>query len=279
MFLPPSPAPSREPAARLPYLFNRRGLIRKNAKTPGDKSPGYPRRCLGLICLRAFGPHRASPTDLCGSDFAANPLMQPDMCRCLALLASLIISTAGRADDWPQWLGPQRDGVWREEGLIEKFPVTGPPVRWRVPISAGYSGPAVSGGRVFVMDRQLSGKADPPGNAFSRGRIPGNERVVCLNEADGKLLWVHEYDCPYTVSYAAGPRTTPLISEGKVYTLGAEGNLFCLDAATGKEIWARDFKKDFGIPTPMWGFAAHPLLDGNRLICLAGGDGSVAVAF
>ena len=201
------------------------------------------------------------------------------MRRYLALLASFIIGAAGRADDWPQWLGPQRDGVWREAGLLERFPVDGPPVRWRVPISAGYSGPAVSGGRVFVMDRQLSGKANSPDNAFSRGRIPGNERVLCLNESDGKLLWVHEYDCSYTVSYAAGPRTTPLISEGKVYTLGAEGNLFCLDATSGKEIWARDFKKDFGIPTPMWGFAAHPLLDGNKLICLAGGDGSVAVAF
>ncbi|MEA3211400.1 MAG: outer membrane protein assembly factor BamB [Chthoniobacter sp.] len=196
-----------------------------------------------------------------------------------AFLTLAFASALVRADDWPQWLGPQRDAVWRESGLLEKFPATGPSVRWRAPIGGGYSGPAVAEGRVYLLDRQLAKDVSNPRNAFERGRIPGSERVLCLNEADGKLLWVHEYDCPYTVSYAAGPRATPLVSGGKVYTLGAEGNLCCLDAGTGQEIWARDFKKDFGVTTPMWGFAGHPLLDGNKLICLAGGDGSVAVAF
>jgi outer membrane protein assembly factor BamB len=81
------------------------------------------------------------------------------------------------------------------------------------------------------------------------------------------------------MSYPAGPRTTPLVSGGKVFTLGAEGNLFCLDATSGKVVWSRDFKKDFEVKTPMWGFAGHPLLEGSKLICLAGGEGSVAVAF
>ena len=196
----------------------------------------------------------------------------------IALLL-VLASTTLRADDWPQWLGPQRDAVWRETGLVESFPAGGPAVRWRVPIGGGYSGPAVAGGRVYLMDRQLAKDASNPRNAFERGRIPGTERVLCLDAADGHQLWAHEYDCPYTVSYAAGPRATPLVSGGKVYALGAEGNLSCLDAATGREIWARDFKKDFGIATPMWGFAGHPLLDGQKLICLAGGEGSVAVAF
>ena len=195
----------------------------------------------------------------------------------IALL--LAFATALHADDWPQWLGPQRDAVWRETGLVESFPAGGPAVRWRVPIGGGYSGPAVAGGRVYLMDRQLAKDASNPRNAFERGRIPGTERVLCLDAADGHQLWAHEYDCPYTVSYAAGPRATPVVSGGKVYALGAEGNLSCLDAATGREIWARDFKKDFGIATPMWGFAGHPLLDGQKLICLAGGEGSVAVAF
>ena len=105
------------------------------------------------------------------------------------------------------------------------------------------------------------------------------ERVLCLNETDGQVLWKHEYECPYTISYPAGPRVAPMVSEGKVYTLGAEGNLLCLDAASGRVLWSRDFKKDFGIKAPVWGFAGHPLLDGNRLICLAGGPGSTAVAF
>jgi outer membrane protein assembly factor BamB len=184
-----------------------------------------------------------------------------------------------KADDWPQWVGPQRDGVWRENGIVEKFSAEGPKVRWRVPIGGGYSGPAVANGRVYVMDRRLAPGSSNPGNAFSRGEIPGSERVLCLNEADGKVLWQHEYDCRYTVSYAAGPRATPAVVGGKVYTLGSEGNLFCLNAETGAVLWARDFKKDLGAKTPMWGFAGHPLVDGNKVICLAGGEGSIAVAF
>src|SRR6266850_3900662 len=181
--------------------------------------------------------------------------------------------------DWPQWLGPQRDGVWREAGIVEEFPKNGPSIRWRVSVGGGYSGPAVANGRVYLTDRQLAASARPPSDPFARGKIPGGERVLCFREADGELLWKHEYDCPYTVSYPAGPRATPLVAGGKLYTLGTEGHLFCFDAASGKILWSRDFKQDFNVPTPLWGFAAHPLLDGSKLICLAGGDGSVVVAF
>src|SRR5688500_1771995 len=103
------------------------------------------------------------------------------------------------ADDWPQWLGPQRDGVWRESGIVERFPSNGLKFRWRVPIGGGYTGPAVAKGRVYVMDRQLGNGATNPANAFARGEIPGTERVLCLNEADGRILWQHEYNCSYTV--------------------------------------------------------------------------------
>jgi outer membrane protein assembly factor BamB len=103
--------------------------------------------------------------------------------------------------------------------------------------------------------------------------------VLCLNEADGKAVWKYEYDCPYTVSYPSGPRVAPLVDGGQVFTLGAEGNLLCLNAADGKVQWSHDFKKDYGLKTPMWGFAGHPLLEGNKLICLAGGAGTTAVAF
>jgi outer membrane protein assembly factor BamB len=175
-------------------------------------------------------------------------------------------------------MGPRRDGVWRETGIVEKFPESGPRVKWRAEIGGGFSGPAVANGRVYVTDRQLAKGAKNPNDPFQRGMIPGSERVLCLNEADGRLIWRHEYDCPYSVSYAAGPRTTPLVRDGRVYTLGTEGHLFCFDAADGKVIWSRDFKKDFGAATPLWGFSAHPLLVGNRLICLAGGPGSTVVA-
>lgn len=209
-------------------------------------------------------------------------LLQNIVCVSIRLLALASLGcwqSVVRGDDWPQWLGPERDGVWRETGIIEKFPADGAKVRWRVPIGGGYSGPAVAQGRVVLMDRKLAEGGSNPSNAFSRGEIPGTERVLCLNESDGKVLWQHEYDCRYTVSYAAGPRVTPTIHQGKVYTLGAEGNLLCLDAVTGALLWAHDLKADLGIKTPMWGFAGHPLVEGNKLICLAGGDGSVAMAF
>ncbi len=194
-----------------------------------------------------------------------------------ALLGSVLISS--RSDDWPQWLGPKRDGVWRESGILQTFPAKGPTIRWRTVIGAGYSGPAVAQGKVFVADRQLATGAAAPANPFDRSSIPGMERLLCLDERDGRVLWTHAYDCPYTMSYAAGPRVTPLVSEGKVYMLGAEGNLFCLAADSGAVRWERDLKKDFGTKTPLWGFSASPLLDGNRLICLVGGEGTTVVAF
>jgi outer membrane protein assembly factor BamB len=184
-----------------------------------------------------------------------------------------------RGDDWPQWLGPQRDGVWRETGIIDQFSAVGLKVRWRAPVGMGYTGPAVANGKVYVMDRFLQPGKKNPANPFARGSVPGNERVLCLDESDGKVLWKHEYDCPYTVSYPYGPRTTPTVHQGKVYTLGAEGHLYCFEADTGKIVWSRALKDDYKVPAPLWGFAAHPLVDGQKLICVVGGEGSTAVAF
>src|SRR5437762_2036821 len=96
----------------------------------------------------------------------------------ILLFAALSVA-ALCADDWPQWLGPQRDGVWRETGILDKFPANGPKIRWRVPVAAGYTGPAVSQGRVYLMDRTLKATAAAQKNAFDRGRIDGNERVLC----------------------------------------------------------------------------------------------------
>lgn len=198
-----------------------------------------------------------------------------------ALLALAALTPGARlaAVDWPQWLGPRRDAVWRETGILQAFPPAGPPVRWRTPVGAGYSGPAVAADRVYLTDRVVVERTGEAGDPFARGRIPGKERVLCLDAADGRLLWQHEYDCTYTMSYPAGPRATPLVADGKVFTLGAEGNLFCLDAARGTVIWQHDFVKDFQARTPLWGFAGHPLLDGQRLICTVGADEGLAMAF
>jgi outer membrane protein assembly factor BamB len=197
----------------------------------------------------------------------------------LAVGALWHITTPLQADDWPQWLGPNRDGVWRETGIVEKFPASGPKVVWKRKIGEGYAGPAVAGGRVFITDRILPKGVRNPKNAFSRDAVKGTERVLCLDQATGKILWTHAYDCPYAISYSAGPRTTPAVDGERVYTLGAMGDLLCLDVKSGKVLWSKNFPREYHVPVPLWGFASHPLVDGNRLICLVGGVGSVAVAF
>src|SRR6266478_830093 len=114
------------------------------------------------------------------------------MFRRLIALATFLFAGPAFADDWPQWLGPQRDGVWRETGIVEKFPETGPKIRWRVEIWGGYAGPAVSQGRVYVTDHRAAPGAKPPSNPFDRASVPGVERVLCLDDKDGRIVWTHE---------------------------------------------------------------------------------------
>jgi outer membrane protein assembly factor BamB len=187
---------------------------------------------------------------------------------------------AAHADDWPQWLGPQRDGVWRERGIVRRFATNGLPVLWRAPIHGGYSGPAVVGNRLFVLDREAGTMPERKKGDTSLPQVPGNERVLCIDATSGKTVWGHAYDCPYRVAYPSGPRATPTVADGRVYTLGAMGDLFCLRADSGEVVWSRNFLRDFHLgEPPLWGWAGHPLLDGERLICLVGGEGSAVVAF
>ena len=200
--------------------------------------------------------------------------------RRLLCLAIIVVCPMPRmmAADWPEWLGPGRKSIWQETGIIDQIPAAGPAIKWRVPIGSGYSGPAVANGKVFVMDfSPASGKSTLDFN--NRDRVRGKERVLCLSAETGKTLWAHPYDCEYNISYATGPRCTPTVAHGKVYTLGAEGDLFCLDATSGQPLWSHQLKKQYKVETPLWGFCAHPLVDGKKLICLVGGEGSVAVAF
>ena len=198
--------------------------------------------------------------------------------RTLIALMFLLIGSAARADDWPQWFGPRRDGVYREQGVVDKFPAGGPRRLWRAAVGAGYSGPAVAGGRVYLTDRHLHQGAQNPRNPFERRKIPGVERVLCLDARDGKVLWRDEYECAYTVSYASGPRATPLVDGIKVYTVGAEGDVRCYDAIGGKLIWKATLGPGDGTATPVWGFSSSPLVEGNLLICLGDAE-NVVVAF
>lgn len=182
------------------------------------------------------------------------------------------------AEDWPQWLGPTRDGKWNETGILDSFPANGPKVLWRKPINGGYAGPAVVGGRVYVMD-YVRAEGDATPNPDKRNELKGQERVICLDAASGEEIWKYAYDCNYAISYPCGPRCTPTIAGGKVYAVGAEGNLHCLDAESGKLLWGKELKKDYNCESPIWGFTGHPLVDGDMLFCLVGGKGSIAVAF
>ncbi len=196
--------------------------------------------------------------------------------RSILTLIFIIGPSFAHADDWPHWMGPQRDNVWREEGLLEKFPEGGPRIVWRTPLAGGYAGPAVVGKRLYITDyvTQDNVKTDN----FDRKASTGIERVFCLNAETGKEVWRHEYPVKYTISYPAGPRCTPTVDENRLYTLGAEGNLICFNAENGDVLWQKDLPKEYATKTAMWGYSSHPLIDGDKLICLAGGAGSHAVA-
>jgi hypothetical protein len=184
----------------------------------------------------------------------------------LALFAWLAASPWTLGDDWPQWRGPSRDGVWREEGLVDKFADKELKVRWRQPIGSGYSGPTVAGGRVYVTDRVVEPKQ--------------LERVHCFDWKSGEPQWSHSYDCAYRdVGYTAGPRASVTIDDGRAYSLGSMGNFFCFDAATGKVQWSKDLNTEYKIRMPIWGIAASPLVEGDLVIVQIGGEGACLVAF
>lgn len=197
---------------------------------------------------------------------------------CIAICLTVGFLDKVFAEDWPQWLGPGQASVWAESGIVERFPNDGLPIKWTTEIGLGYSGPAVAGGKVYLTD-YLKNSGEITNSPDGRAKLTGMERVLCFSSETGRLLWDYKYDQPYNLSYPAGPRCTPTIDSGKVYTIGAEGKLLCLEAASGERIWEKEFKSDYDVATPIWGFSAHPLVVGDLLICVVGGKGSLAVAF
>jgi outer membrane protein assembly factor BamB len=184
----------------------------------------------------------------------------------LLLLAIVLLPVSAEGDDWPQWRGPTRDGVWREDGLVQQFGQPELKLSWRAPIGGGYSGPTVADGRVYVTDRVTD-----PAQA---------ERVHCFDEASGRPLWTHTYDCVYSgISYEAGPRAAVAIDEGRAYSLGTMGHLFCLDAASGSVLWQHDLNAEHHIQLDelIWGVSASPLVDGDLLIVQVGGQGDTCL--
>lgn len=199
------------------------------------------------------------------------------MHRLACWLAVVLLASSVTADDWPQWMGPRRDDVWSETRILDKFPADGIKVLWRQPVHGGFAGPAVVDGRVYVTDYQKSQGDDKP-EPTKRNELQGRERILCLDARTGAEIWRHEYDCPYTISYPAGPRCTPTVDGELVYTLGAMGDLICLNARSGQVVWSKNLPRVYHASVPLWGYAGHPLVYKNLLICAAGGKGSTLVA-
>ncbi|MEM9237059.1 MAG: PQQ-binding-like beta-propeller repeat protein [Verrucomicrobiota bacterium] len=194
-----------------------------------------------------------------------------------AWILGWLMAGVGMAADWPQWLGPDRDGTWDEQGVAAAFPEDGPKVAWRVPVGLGYSGPSVANGKVYLMDFRLAdGKViNDPGKAVL---LKGSERVRCFDAKTGDQLWMHEDKRLYELSYPAGPRSTVTVSGGKAYALGAMGQLLCLNAESGDLIWEKDLVKLYKPKFPIWGYSAHPLVHDGMVVTMAGGEGSSVVA-
>jgi outer membrane protein assembly factor BamB len=174
----------------------------------------------------------------------------------------LTIAASVYGEDWPQWRGEGRRGVWTEAGVLERFPPGGLQESWRRPIHRGYAGPAVAEGKVFVTEFEAGDGA----------RNKGVERALCLDEQTGKELWRQEWPADYAgLQYDLGPRATPTVDEDRVYVLGAMGDLLCLRVEDGSVIWRTQYQKNFGAGLPTWGFVGAPLVDGDQLIALVGG--------
>jgi outer membrane protein assembly factor BamB len=195
----------------------------------------------------------------------------------ISLAISIGAISVAHAEDWPHWMGQKRDNIWNETGILDKFPAGGPKKVWSFPVAGGYSGPAVVNGKVFITDYEKKEGTTDEGN-FQRKPTSGIERVFCIDAKTGKELWKYEYAVKYAISYPCGPRCTPTVDGDKVYTLGSEGHLACLAVADGKVVWAKELKEVYKTKSALWGYAAHPLIDGNKLITLAGGEGSHVVA-
>ena len=187
------------------------------------------------------------------------------------LMCLLVLATTLHAGDWPQWRGPQRDGVWRETGITDKLDVDGDGrirLKWSAPIAAGYSQPTVAGDRVYVTDR-----VDEPEEI---------EHIHCFDFKTGEKQWSVGYAAEYTISYKSGPRAAVIIDgkgdAARAYALGGVGHLHCLNAATGEILWKRDLAREYRIDMPRWGVAAGPLIEDNLLVLHIGGENACVVA-
>jgi outer membrane protein assembly factor BamB len=188
-------------------------------------------------------------------------------CWCLLFILPCAAVFAGPSDsfDWPQWQGPDRNAVSRESGLLKEWPKGGPLLAWKAKgLGGGDSAPCVAAGRIFGMSNR------------------GNDEVIwALSETDGKTLWVTRLGPTFRQNMPQskeGPGCTPTVDGERLYVLGLEGDLACLQVQDGKTVWRRSLTREFGGSVPRWSYRESPLIDGDKVICTPGGRGATLAA-
>ena len=181
-----------------------------------------------------------------------------------AVMAGVAIAVGLAAQDWPQFMGPARDGVYRGPALAESWPATGPRMVWRKDVGQGFSGPVVAQGRLILFHR-----------------VANEEVVEALDPRTGAGQWRYAYATAYQDDFGfdEGPRAVPVVAGTVVYTFGAEGQLTALDVASGKPLWSEDTAQRFGVTKGFFGAAGSPLVEGGRVIANVGGKSAGIVAF
>jgi outer membrane protein assembly factor BamB len=185
--------------------------------------------------------------------------------RFLASAAVLAVSSIAIAADWPQWRGPNRDGISKETGLLKEWPEGGPKPLWQVKdVGEGYSTPSVVGDRLYLLGSE--GMDD--------------ESVRALNVSDGKTVWTTRLGNvgPNTNAHYPGARSTPTVDGDRLYAFSSDGDLACLETKSGKVVWQKNVRREFGGMTGWWAYAESPLIDGDTLVCTPGGDAATIVA-
>ena len=178
-----------------------------------------------------------------------------------AALVFLLAIPAG-AGDWPQWLGPKRDGTSTETGLLTTWPAGGPKVLWTAKGGDGYSAFAVVGPTAYTLVQR-----------------DGGEFVVALDALKGDERWATKVAPAYKNQYGNGPRSTPTVEAGRVYVQSVTGPLACLNAADGNVVWSVDLLKEFGAKNIQWGLSASPLIEGDLVLAIPGAKGAGVAAF
>lgn len=180
------------------------------------------------------------------------------------LFAAIALGFAASANDWPQWLGAERDGISKEKGLLKAWPADGPGLAWKAEgLGLGYSGVAVAHGKIFTL-----------------GDLSDGNYVFALDEKSGKQLWSTKFGEAGAPGWGgfAGPRCTPTVDGDLLFVTGQYGDIGCFETRAGKAVWQKHLVKDFGGTRPEWGFSESPLVDGELVLFTPGGEQGTIIA-